>query len=99
MLISNIFNETDLQLMMDGTILKIVEIDKHLGVYLSSNNKWSKHTDSIIASASKQIPFMRKNKYKFQNKHLTLFTVLIFVHCLNMPAKLGMDVAKQTQTD
>ena len=70
MLISNIFNETDLQLMMDGTVLKIVEIHKHLGVYLSSNNKWSKHIDSIIASASKQISFMRKIRYKFSKQTL-----------------------------
>ena len=70
MLISNIFNETDLQLMMDGTLLKIVEIHKHLGVYLSSNNKWSKHIDWIIASASKQISFMRKIKYKFSKQTL-----------------------------
>ena len=78
MLISNIFNETDLQLMMDGTILKIVEIHKHLGVYLSSNNKWSKHIDSIIASASKQISFMRKIKYKFSKQTLnTLYCTYI----------------------
>ena len=78
MLISNIFNETDLQLIMDGTILKIVEIHKHLGVYLSSNNKWSKHIDSIIASASKQISFMRKIKYKFSKQTLnTLYCTYI----------------------
>ena len=78
MLISNIFNETDLQLMMDGTILKIVEIHKHLGVYLSSNNKWSKHIDSIITSASKQISFMRKIKYKFSKQTLnTLYCTYI----------------------
>ena len=40
MLITSIFNDINLQLIMDCTLLKIVEIHKHLGVYLSSNNKW-----------------------------------------------------------
>ena len=50
---------------MDGTILKIVETHKHLGVHLSSNNKWSRHIDSIIESASKQISYLRKTIYQF----------------------------------
>ena len=40
MLISNVFNDNNFELVMDGTILKIVETHKHLGVHLSSNNKW-----------------------------------------------------------
>ena len=45
MLISNDFNDNNFELLMDDTILKIVETHKHLqvGVHLSSNNKWSKH--------------------------------------------------------
>ena len=39
MLISNVFNDTSLDLIMDGTILKIVEIHKHLGVHLSWNSR------------------------------------------------------------
>lgn len=78
MLISNVFNETSLDLIMDGTILKIVEIHKHLGVHLSSNNKWSKHIDTIIASASKQISFLRKIKYTFSKQTLnTLYCTYI----------------------
>ena len=57
MLISNVFNDDNIELIMDGTIRKIVETHKHLGVHLSSNNKWSKHIDSIIKSASKQISY------------------------------------------
>ena len=52
MLISYVLNDNNFELNMDGTILKIVETHKHLGVHLSSNNKWSKHIDSIIESAS-----------------------------------------------
>ena len=65
MLISNEFSDTSIDLIMDGTILH-----KHLGVQLSSNNKWSKNIDSIIASASKQISFLRKIKYKFSKQTL-----------------------------
>ena len=42
----------------------LVDAHKHLGVILSSNNKWTKHIDLIIDSASKSIGFLRKLKYK-----------------------------------
>ena len=78
MLISNIFYDDTLNLVMDDTILKIVEIHKHLGVILLSNNKWSKHVDSIIASASKQIAFLRKLEYTFSKQTLnTLYCTYI----------------------
>ena len=50
MLISNVFNDNNFELIMDvdGTFLNIVETHRHLGVHLSSNNKWSKHIDSIM---------------------------------------------------
>ena len=57
---------------MDNTVLKIVKIHKHLGVYLSSNNKWSKHINSISESASKQISFLRKIKYQFSKQTLNI---------------------------
>ena len=78
MLISNIFNDNNFELIMDGTIPKIVETHKHLGVHLSSNNKWSKHIDSIIESASKQISYLRKIKYQFSTQTLnTLYCTYI----------------------
>ena len=80
MLISNIFYEDTLNHVMDGTILKIVEINKHLGVILSSDNKWSKHIDSIIASASKQA-FLRDLKYKF-SKHILITVYCTYIHPL-----------------
>ena len=53
MVISNIYNAYDIELKYDENILKIVDNQKHLGVTISSNSKWSKHIDSIINSASK----------------------------------------------
>ena len=70
MLISNVFNDNNFELIIDGTILKIVETHIHLGVKLSPNNKWSKHIDSIIESASKQISYLRKIKYQFSKQSL-----------------------------
>ena len=50
MVISNIYNDYDIDLSYDENILKIVENHKHLGVTISSNNKWSNHIHSIINS-------------------------------------------------
>ena len=69
MLISNSFYDYNIELIMDNTVLKIVEIHKHLGVFISSNNKWSKHIDSVIESASKQISFLMKIKCQFWKKN------------------------------
>ena len=70
MLISNIHIEQNVQLVMDNTVLKIVDTHKYLGVLLSSNNKWTSHIDSIINSASKQVSVLRKIKYKFSRSTL-----------------------------
>ena len=59
-LVSNIFHDYDLRLTYDDAVLNIVETHKHLGIYLSANNKWTKHIDSIIMSASKQVSYLRK---------------------------------------
>ena len=76
--ISNVFNDNNFELIMDGTILKIVETHKHLGVHLSSNNKWSKHIGSMIESVSKQISCLRKIKYQFSKQTLnTLYCTYI----------------------
>ena len=64
MVISNIHNDYDIELSYDENILKIVENNKHLGVTISSNNKWSNHIDSIINSASMQISYLQKLKFQ-----------------------------------
>ena len=45
-LISNTFHDYDLRLTYDDAVFNIVEPRKHLGIYLSANNKWTKHIDS-----------------------------------------------------
>ena len=50
--------------------LKTGSTHKHLGIYLSTNNKWTKHIDSIIMSASKQVSYLRKLKYKLSKDTL-----------------------------
>ena len=70
MLISNTFIDQNFELVMDDTALEIVDIHKHLGVILSSNNRWTTHIDSIIKSASKQISYLRKLKYQFPKSTL-----------------------------
>ena len=78
MLISNVFKDSNFELIINGTILKIVETHNRLGVHLSSNNKWSKHVDSIIESALKQISYLRKIKYLFSKQTLnTLYCTYI----------------------
>ena len=72
MLISNIHIEQNVELVADNTVLKIVDTHKHLGVVLSSTNKWTSHIDSIINSASKQVSILRKIKYKFSRSICTL---------------------------
>ena len=96
MLISNVFNDNNFELIKDGTIL---ETHKHLVVHLSSNNKWSKHIDSIIESAPKQKSYLRKIKYQFSKQTLNTLSALIYDHFLNMLAKSGMVALMQTQID
>ena len=51
MLVSNTFIDFNLQLIMENTILQIVDAHRHLGVILTSNNKWN-HRDSSSGRAS-----------------------------------------------
>ena len=67
---TNIFHDYDLRLTYDDAVLNIVETHKHLGIHLSANNKWTKHIDSIIMSASKQVSYLRKLKYKLSKDTL-----------------------------
>ena len=70
MVISNIHNDYVIELKYDENILKSVENHKHLRVTISSNNKWSKHIDPIINSASKQILYLRKLKFQLPKRTL-----------------------------
>ena len=69
-LVSNIFHDYDLRLTFDDAVLNIAETHKHLGIYLWANNKWTKHIDSIIMYASKQVSYLGKLKYKLSTNTL-----------------------------
>ena len=56
--------------MDNNTILKIVEAHRHLGVTLSSSNKWTVHINAFIQSSAKQVSFLRKIKYRFSKTTL-----------------------------
>ena len=73
MVISNIHNDYDRELAYDENILKIVDNYKHLGVTISSNNKWSKRIDSITNSALKQISYLRKLKFHNENMPIQIY--------------------------
>ena len=62
---SNTFIDFNLQLIMDNTILQIVDAHRHLEAILTSTNKWNNHIDSNIESASEQLSYFRKVKYRF----------------------------------
>ena len=80
MLISNIFKNYNLEIKFDINVLEIVDAHKYLGVILSSNNKWIKHIDLIIDSASKQIRFLRTLKYKLFKDTLNKLYLILEVH-------------------
>ena len=56
MLISNTYNDHNVELIMENTALQIVNSHKHIGVVLSSNNKWTIHIDTIIQVKGKGVP-------------------------------------------
>ena len=75
MVIPNIHSEYNLQFKYDGNLLNNVDKHKHLGLVISSNNKWTNHIDSILISASKQVDYLRKLKYQLPR------TVLNKLYC------------------
>ena len=79
MFISNIYFEENLELTMDDTVLQIVNTHKLLGVVLSSNHKWTNHIEQLIKSATKQISFLRKIKYKFSGQTLKMVSFIYLI--------------------
>ncbi|KAK6183707.1 hypothetical protein SNE40_011134 [Patella caerulea] len=62
--------ESNLEFDFDETILKPVNIHKHLGIIFSSDCKWTNHIDKMIGKASKQLNVLRKLKYKLKREYL-----------------------------
>ena len=90
LLISNTLIDFDMQLVMNNFVLKIVDMHKHLGVALLSNNKWNKYVELIIKSASKQVSYLRKAKYRFSKE------ILIKLFCTYI--RPSLECASRVQT-
>ena len=56
--------QNDLTFDFNGTFIQTVNIHKHLGVIFSCDCKWTKHINTIIERASKQLNILRKLKFK-----------------------------------
>ena len=69
MVISNLHNDNGIELEHDENIHRIVVNHKQLGVTLSSHNKWPRHMD-LTNSASKQISYLRKQKFQLPKSTL-----------------------------
>ena len=67
---------------------------RRLGVTLTSNNQCTKHRDSVIASASHQLSYLREVKCRFSNGILKQKLYCTYLR----PAKSGTDVLKWTRT-
>ncbi len=63
-------DNTPIDLVFNNQHIQCVDSHKHLGVTLSSDNKWSCHIDNICKSASKQIFVLRKLKYVLNRQNL-----------------------------
>ena len=66
----------------DGTTIKFVNEQKHLGLTLSSNGQWHSHIDNIISSAFKVLGIMRKLKFIFSRTALNQIFLLYILPVL-----------------
>ncbi len=53
----------DAQLMIGSTVMNVVDVHKHLGVYISSDLRWSHHVFSIISTCKKRAGLLRLMAY------------------------------------
>ena len=67
---------------------------EHLGVTLLSNNKWNKHVELIIKSASKQVSYLRKAKYQFSKEILSKLHCTYIRPLLEYASEVDMAVLK-----
>jgi hypothetical protein len=55
---------------------RLVNTHKHLGVIFSCDCKWTKHINTIIERASKQLNILRKLKFKLNRQYLEIIRCL-----------------------
>ena len=97
-MIIHTYNDHNIELIMNNTILQIVNSHKNLGAVLSSNSKLTNHIHTIIQSASKQISYPRKIKYKFSNNSLNKIYCTYIRPLLEYASELW-DGCNQTDAD
>ena len=69
-LFSTVLDLVKPSLIFNNTILDFVDNHKHLGLTLSSDDKWHAHIDDILTSASGTLGILRSLKYKLCRKAL-----------------------------
>jgi hypothetical protein len=62
--------QNDLTFDFNSTLIQIVNTHTHLGVIFSCACKWTKHINTIIERASKQLNILRKLKFKLNRQYL-----------------------------
>ena len=62
--------QNDLIFDFNITLIQTVNTHKHLGVICSCDCKWTKHINTIIERASKQLNILRKLKFKLNRQYL-----------------------------
>jgi hypothetical protein len=62
--------QNDLIFDFNSTLIQTVNTHKHLGVIFSCDCKWTKHINTIIERASKQLNILRKLKFKLNRQYL-----------------------------
>ena len=62
--------QNDLTFDFNSTLIQTVNTHKHLGVIVSCDCKWTKHINTIIERASKQLNILRKLKFKLNRQYL-----------------------------
>ena len=75
LLVSNVSNNLDSNLIFNDKILVPVSEQRHLGVTLSDECKWSSHIDLIYKSCMKEICVLRKLKYTCTLNRQTLLKI------------------------
>jgi hypothetical protein len=62
--------QNDLTFDFNSTLIQTVNTHTHLGVIFSCACKWTKHINTIIERASKQLNILRKSKFKLNRQYL-----------------------------
>ena len=68
MIISNTYNDHNIEFIMDNTILQIINSHKHLDVVLSSKNNWTNHPVILIRKFNQLLngyPFLENLNINF----------------------------------